>query len=60
MISVNMLKNGVLQYDHETTSDIKNYGIQYLDNKVLTQILLDTEPVLFNNHEIKTAAETPT
>lgn len=37
-----------------------SYGIQYLDHKVLTQILLDTEPDLFRKREEKTAAETPT
>ncbi len=36
------------------------YGIQYLDHKVLTQILLDTEPELFDHTYEKTEAETPT
>ncbi|MBQ6504921.1 MAG: hypothetical protein IJI57_13520 [Flexilinea sp.] len=36
------------------------YGIQYLDYRVLAQILLDTEPELFAKQEEKTAAETPT
>ena len=36
------------------------YGIQYLDHKVLTQILLDTEPELFGKQEEKNPAATPT
>ena len=34
--------------------------IQYLDHKVLTQILLDTEPELFRKQEEKNPAATPT
>ena len=36
------------------------YGIQYLDYKVLTQILLDTETELFRKQEEKNPAATPT
>lgn len=36
------------------------FGIQYLDYKVLTQILLDTEPELFRKQEEKNPAATPT
>ena len=36
------------------------HGIQYLDHKVLTQILLDTEPELFRKQEEKDPAAAPT